>query len=569
MTDEEKTVLNNYKNDNSYLEQIESFLKGKLNKSYSIKVGNTSNSMKIVGAKNLDLIINQSVLQNSINDESIKMKKHSSGHNISIDFIKQLPNEIRNPTMIFKSKNNCIVLLSTSKDSNDRNIIIPIELNSQGYANKVNKITSIYGRNNIALYIERQINSGNLLAYNKNKADKLLYQIGQQLPNDEKFISFNDSIAYSMKSVKFPTEKNKERINKMNTEQKIDESIEFIEEIKNGRLIGNNKVRDSPEENSAQIEQNYEKDIESKEITKNEENTPQKYSKQILKEETYEYNFDEEIKTKYKDINLLNALSEEGDLLATNMLAVAFYFGDNTKPDIDKAVELFELSADKGNAAAQRNLAIIFENNEPRDQEKAVKYYEMAANNENPDPYAINNLGVCYLMGEGVKTNIKKAVSLFEKAIKMGDDYAKLNLADCLTMGNGMKINEEKSFELYWEIARNKEDKKISSKALIRLSECYLQGKGTKINPQFALECLKTASETGNEKAKLLYKNLKKKLTPTKHVDISNKTAEIIKQNIINNEKTSKEKEMNNKEKSENQKKSKSKEHKKTHQQVM
>ena len=66
-----------------------------------------------------------------------------------------------------------------------------IELDRQEGFSEVNSIRSLYGRDNFSFFISDRIDSGKLLAVNKEKADDLLRSIGKSYPKENTFISFN------------------------------------------------------------------------------------------------------------------------------------------------------------------------------------------------------------------------------------------------------------------------------------------------------------------------------------------------------------------------------------------
>ena len=61
-------------------------------------------------------------------------------------------------------------------------------------------------------YLKAQIEQGNLLAANKEKANEMLQSSGLQLPLEETFISFDNSIAYTTANVKYPEKHTSENI---------------------------------------------------------------------------------------------------------------------------------------------------------------------------------------------------------------------------------------------------------------------------------------------------------------------------------------------------------------------
>lgn len=82
---------------------------------------------------------------------------------------------------------------------------------------------------------------------------------------------------------------------------------------------------------------------------------------------------------------------------------------------------------------------------------KAVAIYSYLARKNNAQ--AINQLGKCYLNGDGVKQNVGIAQRLFSKAAKMGNVRAKCNLAMIYQKGLNGKINYKKAYNLYKEAA--------------------------------------------------------------------------------------------------------------------
>lgn len=61
-----------------------------------------------------------------------------------------------------------------------------------------------------------------------------------------------------------------------------------------------------------------------------------------------------------------------------------------------------------------------------------------------------------YLNGQGVDADKQKAIDYFKKAAKLGSSSAKVNLAKCYLEGDGVKKNNKKAFELYMQAADEK-----------------------------------------------------------------------------------------------------------------
>ncbi len=76
------------------------------------------------------------------------------------------------------------------------------DLDKPGATERVNVISSIYGRNNIEAYLQKCISEKTILAMDKEKADAVLPSIGGHFSKASTPINFDSTIAYSYSSVK-------------------------------------------------------------------------------------------------------------------------------------------------------------------------------------------------------------------------------------------------------------------------------------------------------------------------------------------------------------------------------
>ena len=187
---------------NSFRQQLNSFISLERNSSSSLIIGKTPYSLSLGGATyDYDLIIAPRTLLKCMSDSD----ERYHGHGLSSEIVEQLPNELRCPVMLFKgSVDNSLVAFTSLKDSNGDNVIVSIKPNDIDKHNTVNRVTSAYGKHNTANYVSNQLNSGNLIALNTNKANDMFQSLGLQSPPEETFISFDNSIAYSLANVKYP-----------------------------------------------------------------------------------------------------------------------------------------------------------------------------------------------------------------------------------------------------------------------------------------------------------------------------------------------------------------------------
>lgn len=158
-------------------------------------VGKPSEVLIKIGAdKNHCITITKKVVDKALRKEMRDQDGRlvgSTGHGLTLELIISALGQLDNPIMIFKGKENSLLIITSIIDQNMRNIVIAIELGRQEGFMKVISIRSIYGRDNLGYYISDNIEKGNLIAVNKEKADDMLRSIGKSYPKENTFISFN------------------------------------------------------------------------------------------------------------------------------------------------------------------------------------------------------------------------------------------------------------------------------------------------------------------------------------------------------------------------------------------
>ena len=214
--------------DKLFEDNLDMFLESNMKNTLSIGIGRTPNSLIISGANSkLDIIIAPRTIIKCMSSP----ENHYHGHELDKSIMKQLPKELRNPVMIFKgSHSNSLVAVTELKDKNKDGIIVTVSLNSVERHCVVNRISSIYGKRNIGNYIKNQMVNNNLIACNKEKTDNMFQSLGLQLPPEETFIGYNNSISYTMQNVKGVSD-NVSKINEKNDYINENErDIEVIQE---------------------------------------------------------------------------------------------------------------------------------------------------------------------------------------------------------------------------------------------------------------------------------------------------------------------------------------------------
>lgn len=74
---------------------------------------------------------------------------------------------------------------------------------------------------------------------------------------------------------------------------------------------------------------------------------------------------------------------------------------------------------------------------------------------ESGDEEAQTELGVCYIKGDGVELDLKKAVLWWQKAADRNYAEAQYYLGLCYVNGSGIEKNNEKAKELWTKAAEN------------------------------------------------------------------------------------------------------------------
>ncbi len=211
--------------DQMFAINLDRFLDNGTRSSEYIYVCRTSNALAISGAdQNLDVVIAPRTIAKCMADPEVKYH----GHGLTRDILQRIPEELRNPVMIFQgNKDSSLVVITRLQDNKSRGVMVAVSLSETGRRNEVNRISSIYGRNNFVNYLNAQLQNGNLIAANKKEAKIMLQSAGLQLPLEETYLNFNDSIAYTTQNVKgFPPDFYINSNKKSNTEDDLEMIIE-------------------------------------------------------------------------------------------------------------------------------------------------------------------------------------------------------------------------------------------------------------------------------------------------------------------------------------------------------
>ena len=114
----------------------------------------------------------------------------------------------------------------------------------------------------------------------------------------------------------------------------------------------------------------------------------------------------------------------------------------------EEATSLVKTFSDLGYPQAQALLGHLYQlNTEKIDFEEVISLYQSAI--EHNDPLALNNLGVLFLNGIGLKQDENRGAELCKKACEQGYAPAQNNLAECYELGVGVEKDLDQAEMLY------------------------------------------------------------------------------------------------------------------------
>ncbi len=257
------------------------------------------------------------------------------------------------------------------------------------------------------------------------------------------------------------------------------------------------------------------------------------------------------IKTK---LNLLAILWLAMWVLVMAVPANADSLGDAARAyqsgNYQKAFELLKPLAEQGNAAAQYNLAFMYERGKwvYQDYTTAAKWYRKAADQGHANAQFF--LGMMYQDGIGISQNHANAETWFRKAAQQGMAEAQFNLGYMYSEGKGVSQDHREADKWYRKAAEQGH-----SKAQYNLGNRYRVGQGVSQDHREAVKWYRKAAEQGHSKAQfnlgllyaggkairldafLAYKWLSLStpgLPPGRDRDFANKLLKIIRENMPN-----------------------------------
>ncbi|EEC8199942.1 hypothetical protein E8V82_RS24015, partial [Escherichia coli] len=140
-----------------------------------VRVGDTPPVLRSLGAPNKELVMPAHVVHKATRPELRE-------HYVSVETMADLPQLLADPVAVMTSKteHDSLVTLIEAKDRRGAPVIVAIHMRAKGAVAEVNKIASVYGKDN-RIALQEQLDTS-LLYLNKEKAADWLLSAGLQLP---------------------------------------------------------------------------------------------------------------------------------------------------------------------------------------------------------------------------------------------------------------------------------------------------------------------------------------------------------------------------------------------------
>jgi hypothetical protein len=196
--------------------------------------------------------------------------------------------------------------------------------------------------------------------------------------------------------------------------------------------------------------------------------------------------------------------AEQGNPLAQETLAIAYYFGEDLPRDYALACKWLNRALNGGAPASKA----IFSGNPPRgtgerSDAETLRWLHLAALRGNVHAQA--QLGVRYYLGDGVPRDAGKARELLYPAAGKGSAEAQYYLGCIFSHGDGTPADYQQARQWLKSAAEQQH-----AGAQYELGVIYLEGRGVPQDDAEALHWLRQAAMTQSSKARLMLWTLSK-----------------------------------------------------------
>lgn len=211
------------------------------------------------------------------------------------------------------------------------------------------------------------------------------------------------------------------------------------------------------------------------------------------------------------EVQQLIQLAEKGNAKAQYIIGVHYYKGEVLKKDLQKSIHWIKKSSQQNYADAQFFLSFCYSNGigVKQDAQQFKIWLKKAADNGHKEAkkrlsLLIDNVSIKaqsgdansqYLLGLHFykRNDFKNAILWFEKAAYQNNPKAQWNLGQCYFLGQGVKTDKTKSFGWYTKSAKQNY---VNAQRDLALS--FLEGYGTKKDLEKAIQWFTKASDNND-----------------------------------------------------------------------
>ncbi len=190
-------------------------------------------------------------------------------------------------------------------------------------------------------------------------------------------------------------------------------------------------------------------------------------------------------------------------------LGIMYYCGYCVDKNHAEALRWYRKAAEQGHVDAQKaydELLSLYGRVIERENSEVEKLWRKAS--EKKDFDALNKLGECYFLGDGIAQDYNEAVRIFRKAAGHGNPKAKYNLGMCYEKGAGVDENYDEAKKWYEKALKDGNTQALnwwirsaesgSVKAQNLLGWCYYNGRGVEKSYNEAVKWFCMAAEQGS-----------------------------------------------------------------------
>jgi len=186
-----------------------------------------------------------------------------------------------------------------------------------------------------------------------------------------------------------------------------------------------------------------------------------------------------------------------GSADANRYMGMIFYNGLGGIPrDYERAAELYQIAAEKGNSLAAYELGLMYRDGRgvPQNYAEAFRLFRRAANQLLVESEF--RVGYAYQAGEGVQKDDVKAAIWYRKAAERGYAMAQNNLGTLYATGQGVEQNHIEAAGWYRKAAEQGFDEAQLTWGIILAG-----GHGVEANPAEGIRWMRLAADQGHAEA--------------------------------------------------------------------